>query len=90
MAFYVFLNERSLVSAQTVTWVPESIKEERPDWLATMRRYDAPSITDPADTGVSQSPGDRQGFRRDVGCIAKGILSTALAYVFVPMIVRPL
>ena len=47
--FYTFLQERGEVSEEDIISLREVIKEELPDWLATMRRYDDPSITEPAD-----------------------------------------
>lgn len=45
--FYTFLNEQGLVSESDVTLLYETIKEDLPDWLATLRRYEDPTITDP-------------------------------------------
>ena len=44
--FYVFLHERGAVSKDDLDSLKETIKEEMPDWLATLARYDDPSITD--------------------------------------------
>jgi hypothetical protein len=44
--FYTFLHERELVSQEDLDSLKETIKEEMPDWLATLTRYDDPSITD--------------------------------------------
>lgn len=44
--FYTFLHERSLVSAEELDQLKETIKEGMPDWLETLDRYDNPSITD--------------------------------------------
>ena len=44
--FYAFLHERGLVSKDDLDSLKETIKEEMPEWLATLDRYDDPSITD--------------------------------------------
>jgi intergrase/recombinase len=44
--FYTFLHERGLVSKDDLDSLKETIKEEMPDWLATVARYDDPSISD--------------------------------------------
>jgi site-specific recombinase XerD len=44
--FYSYLNERGLVKKEDVASLKETIKEELPEWLATLGRYDDPSITD--------------------------------------------
>ena len=44
--FYTFLHERGLVSKDDLDSLKETIKEAMPDWLATLARYDDPSITD--------------------------------------------
>ncbi len=44
--FYAFLHERGLVTKDDLDSLKETIKEEMPDWLATVARYDDPSITD--------------------------------------------
>ena len=44
--FYTFLHERELVSQENLESLKETIKEQMPDWLATLARYDDPSITD--------------------------------------------
>jgi site-specific recombinase XerD len=47
--FYTFLHERGAVSKDDLDFLKETIKEEMPDWLATLARYDDPSITDMED-----------------------------------------
>ena len=47
--FYAFLGERGLVSQDDLAALNETIKEEMPDWLATLTRYDDSSITDMAE-----------------------------------------
>lgn len=44
--FYAFLHERGAVSKDDLDSLKDTIKEEMPDWLATLARYDDPSITD--------------------------------------------
>jgi intergrase/recombinase len=44
--FYTFLHERGMVSAEDLQQLKETIKEELPDWVETVARYDDPSITD--------------------------------------------
>jgi site-specific recombinase XerD len=44
--FYTFLHERELVSGEDLDDLKETIKEEMPEWLATVDRYNDPSITD--------------------------------------------
>ena len=44
--FYTFLHERGLVSQDDLDSLKETIKEEMPEWLATLARYDDPSISD--------------------------------------------
>lgn len=41
------MHERGLVTAEQLQEMREIIREEMPEWLATVRRYDDPSITDP-------------------------------------------
>jgi len=47
--FYSFLHEQGLVSAEDLDRLKETIKDEMPEWLATLERYDDPSITDMKD-----------------------------------------
>jgi site-specific recombinase XerD len=44
--FYTFLHERELVDKNDLDTLKETIKEEMAEWLATLARYDDPSITD--------------------------------------------
>jgi hypothetical protein len=44
--FYTFLHERGSVSVEDLRDLKELIKEELPDWVATLDRYDDPDITD--------------------------------------------
>ena len=42
--FYTFMSERGDVASSDVEEMKTRIKEEMPEWLETMRRYDNPSI----------------------------------------------
>ena len=42
--FYDFMKERNEVDAEAVKEMKERIKEDLPEWIATVRRYDDPSI----------------------------------------------
>ncbi|MBI4768931.1 MAG: recombinase [Chloroflexi bacterium] len=44
--FYTFLHERGKVSKEDLGFLKERIKEEMPEWIATLERYDDPSILD--------------------------------------------
>ena len=44
--FYAFLHERGLVSQDDLALLKETIKKRMPEWLATLARYNDPSITD--------------------------------------------
>lgn len=46
--FYDFMAERGEVTQDAVKEMKETIKEELPDWIETVRRYDDPSV-DPED-----------------------------------------
>ena len=47
--FYTFMREKGEIDAEALDDLKETIKDEMPEWIATMRRYDDPSITDPED-----------------------------------------
>jgi site-specific recombinase XerD len=47
--FYQFLQELGKISKDDFITFKKIIKEEMPDWLATMERYDDPSIDDMED-----------------------------------------
>jgi len=47
--FYQFMHERGDISDEALTHLNERIKEDMPDWLATMGRYDDPDIEDPSE-----------------------------------------
>jgi site-specific recombinase XerD len=44
--FYGFLQEQGLISVEDFTDLKETIKDNMPDWLATLSRYDDPDIDD--------------------------------------------
>jgi hypothetical protein len=44
--FYTFLFEINQISKEDLDDLKERIKEEMPEWIATMNRYNDPSITD--------------------------------------------
>ena len=44
--FYAFLQEMGIVDVVAVEAIHESVKEGLPEWIATVKRYDDPSITD--------------------------------------------
>jgi hypothetical protein len=47
--FYAFMQEKGLITKEALKEVNETIKENMSDWIATVDRYDDPSITDPKD-----------------------------------------
>ncbi len=44
--FYTFLQEKGLIDKEDLTELKQTIKEEMPEWLATLEEYDDPSIED--------------------------------------------
>ena len=44
--FYTFLQEKGLIDKEDLTDLKQTIKEDMPEWLATLDRYDDPSIED--------------------------------------------
>ena len=44
--FYTFMHEKGLINKEDLTILKQTIKEEMPEWLATLRRYDDLSIDD--------------------------------------------
>ena len=44
--FYSFLHQQGLISSEDLADLKETIKESMPEWLATLDRYDDPSIDD--------------------------------------------
>jgi len=45
--FYTFMQEQGKVSAEALQALKETIKEEMPEWVGTVERYDNSEITDP-------------------------------------------
>ena len=45
--FYTFMHEQGHIDADDLEDLKETIKEEMPDWLATLDRYDDPDTTNP-------------------------------------------
>jgi site-specific recombinase XerD len=45
--FYTFMQEQGQIDADKLQDLKETIKEEMPDWVGTVERYDDPDITDP-------------------------------------------
>lgn len=44
--FYSFMYEKSLIDKVDLSDLKETIKEGMPEWLATLERYDDPSVED--------------------------------------------
>jgi len=44
--FYTFMYEKSLIDKDDLSDLKETIKENMPEWLATLERYDDPSVED--------------------------------------------
>ena len=44
--FYAFMHEKGLIDDEDLVDLKQTIKEEMPEWLATLRRYDDLSIED--------------------------------------------
>jgi len=42
--FYTFMHEKGLIKKEELTDLKQRIKEEMPEWLATLQRYDDPSV----------------------------------------------
>ena len=45
--FYTFMYEQGQLDADDLQELKNTIKQEMPEWLATLGRYDDPDITDP-------------------------------------------
>ena len=45
--FYTFMQEQGKIDADELQDLKETIKEEMPEWVETVERYDDPDITDP-------------------------------------------
>jgi len=44
--FYSFMHEKGLIDKEGLTDLKQTIKEDMPEWLATLDRYDDPSVED--------------------------------------------
>ena len=44
--FYAFLQEKGLIDKEDLNDLEKEIKEDMPEWLATIARYDVPSVED--------------------------------------------
>ena len=44
--FYAFLQEKGLIDKEDLNDLEKEIKEDMPEWLATIARYDEPSVED--------------------------------------------
>jgi len=44
--FYQFMFEKRKISKESLDWLTQRIKDEMPEWLGTMGRYDDPDIED--------------------------------------------
>ena len=44
--FYAFLYEKGLIEKGDLDYLKETVKEGMPEWLATLDRYDDPSVED--------------------------------------------
>ncbi len=44
--FYTFMHEKSLIDKEDLSDLKETIKKGMPEWLATLERYDDPSVED--------------------------------------------
>lgn len=44
--FYTFMYEKGLIDNEDLADLKETIKEGMPEWLATLERYDDPSVED--------------------------------------------
>ena len=47
--FYTFLFEKEMIDKEELDELKAKIKSDMPEWLATMNRYDDPTITDPGE-----------------------------------------
>ena len=45
--FYTFLYEKKMIDNEELDELKAKIKSDMPEWIATMKRYDDPRITDP-------------------------------------------
>ncbi|WPD23827.1 MAG: hypothetical protein SD837_04530 [Candidatus Electrothrix scaldis] len=44
--FYTFMHEKGLISKNDLAGLKQRIKENMPEWLETLERYDDPSVED--------------------------------------------
>jgi site-specific recombinase XerD len=44
--YYTFMHEKGLIDKEDLIDLKQTIKEDMPEWLATLRRFDDPSIED--------------------------------------------
>jgi len=44
--FYTFMHEKGLIDKEDLIDLKQTIKEDMPEWLASLRHYDDPSIED--------------------------------------------
>jgi site-specific recombinase XerD len=44
--FYTFMHEKGLIDKEDLLDLKETIKDDMPEWLATLKRYDDPSAED--------------------------------------------
>lgn len=44
--FYAFMHEKNLIDLESLVDLKQKIKDDMPEWLATLRRYDDPAIED--------------------------------------------
>jgi len=44
--FYAFMHEKNFIDLESLADLKQTIKDDMPEWLATLRRYDDPAIED--------------------------------------------
>ena len=44
--FYAFMHEKGFIDKEDLEDLKDTIKEGMPEWLATLKRYDDPSVDD--------------------------------------------
>jgi len=44
--FYAFMHEKNFIDLESLVDLKQTIKDDMPEWLATLRRYDDPAIED--------------------------------------------
>ena len=50
--FYAFFHEKGLIDKEDLTYLNQTIKEDMPEWLATMERYEDPLVEDVWQLGI--------------------------------------